>query len=1039
MHAMIQLLERRRAFLTLPIALAVLALVGAGCESAKTAPTGQAALQPSKLLPHAGSEDGSRDLTPVTWMELPVHPPVEIVREGKATAVIYVADPKGRGHFDPYVYRHMHAAFPPVLVRLVNELVEVVRLGSGAELERVDQPPSADQPAIVIGDCEETRRAGIDAAKIPVEGFVVKTGPNRVYLVGSTQALPPGVSGANDGTAWAVADFLERFVGVRWYWPAEYGGRSILRQDSLVITPAHYRDQPVFRLRTLHPDETPLLPLSFSPHAARPVDQRILPFTSGVLPDGETAVTAVPQRALWRIGVSLPYQTVQQGAKHADVAGSVSAGQTNGALFALRKDGTRDRHVFCYSAPETLAFALQSCERVWEKGANVGAWITPTSVNIWFPSTPGLACHCPVCRETAARFREDRELTAGFAARHGDRRAFEMVEQLAHERVISLFVKRLSEEVAKRWPDKKVIFYPWDTNCSEGIGFPSNLVVHAFNMSYSMGLMHQPVVRRAQTARLRVWSGPEEDATSPKGSGAAGARPVNTWFGSYGPSDWTYGPVQYPHVVRDFYRSNREFIGGSSVLTYSAPCWTTLAPTFYVWMRVLWNPELDVEATLDEMCRRLFGPGAASARALLRLECERWEGATWTQPLTENDMTNLGENSLRFSRDLHFRESWPQDVVVRMKALRDQALAEMSGDSNARQSFLYWTWTFDEFLKEADAIHRNAGRTVDASSTQKEASPPPVPIAPQVAAKANISAQQTPSASSETRTNAQDGAEMALIPAGTFRMGTSDQERDAWHAAHPGDRGSLFKFTDEQPGRRVYLDAYYMYKTEVTVAQYRKFCKATGRAMPPAPALMVLPSGWTWQDTHPIVNVSWDDAKAYAEWAGAALPTEAQWEKAARGGDRRLFQWGDAWPPPQGAGNFADQTCSACGKFSRAFLSTANGQDAIKFTTFIADYTDGFALTAPVGGDLANPFGLHDMAGNVREWCADWYDAGYYRTGPTRNPIGPAAGVWRVVRGGSWHDSTPSGIRAACRGDYQHLPVGAPSCIVGFRCVVRAP
>ncbi|GEM_PF-712063 len=1005
--------------------------VGASCKSAQPGSARTPARQPCRPPSGAMQEAGPRDLTPVTRLELPAHAPVPIVLDGKATAVIYVSDATGRDHFDPHAYRHMLAAFPPVLTRLVCELIEVVRLSSGAALERVDRPPRTDQPAIVIGDCEETRQAGIDASQIPAEGFVIKTGPNRVYLVGSTQTLPSGVSGANEGTAWAVADFLERVVGVRWYWPAEYGGRSIPRRDSLVISPIHYSDQPVFHLRTIHPDENALLALSYSPHAARPTDQEILPFAPGVLPDGETAVTAVPQRALWRIGMSLPYQTVQQGAKHADVARSVSAEQIHDSLFALREDGTRDRSVLCYSAPESLAFALQSCERVWDKGARPGSWITSTSVNLWFPSTPGLACHCPACRETAARFRDDRELRAGFAAQHGDRRAFEMIEQLVHERVIGLFAKRLSDEVAKRWPDKKVIFYPWNTNCPEGLTFSSNLVVHALNMSYAMGLMHQPAVRREQEARLRAWSGIAKDAPVPAGSGG-GARPVNTWFGAYGPSDWTYGPVQYPHGVQDFYRSNREFIGGSSVLTYSAPCWTTLAPTFYVWMRVLWNPELDVDATLDEMCRRLFGSGADGARALLKLECERWEGSTWTRPLLEADMRNVGEDSMRMTDDQHFRESWPPDVVARMKALRDQALTEMAGDPKARQAFLYWTWTFDAFCKEAAGMERNAEPVSDTPGTPVPAASATGPIASPVVAGAE---RPVP----VTRTNVQDGAEMVLIPAGKFRMGTRAPERDAWHTAQPQDRGDLFKFTDEQPGRSVHLDAYYMYTTEVTVAQYRKFCQATGRAMPPEPDLRVASNAWTWQDTHPIVNVSWNDAHAYAEWAGAALPTEAQWEKAARGGDRRTFPWGDAWPPPPGAGNLADRTCAAYGKFAQAFLSAAKGQAQITYTAINADYTDGFALTAPVGRDSANPFGIHDMAGNVREWCADWYDAEYYGKGPARNPTGPATGVWRVVRGGSWHGNTPWGFRTAARGDYHHLPLGAPSCVVGFRCVVPAP
>jgi len=115
------------------------------------------------VFPAAGSGLQSRDLPPVTWVEAPAHPPVEIVRAGRARAVVFVADPEPS----------------PTLKRLVDELIDVVRLSSGATLERVAEPPAADRLAIVIGDCEESRRAGIDATKIPIEGFVVKTTASR--------------------------------------------------------------------------------------------------------------------------------------------------------------------------------------------------------------------------------------------------------------------------------------------------------------------------------------------------------------------------------------------------------------------------------------------------------------------------------------------------------------------------------------------------------------------------------------------------------------------------------------------------------------------------------------------------------------------------------------------------------------------------------------------------------------------------------------------------------------------------------------------
>ena len=198
----------------------------------------------------------------------------------------------------------------------------------------------------------------------------------------------------------------------------------------------------------------------------------------------------------------------------------------------------------------------------------------------------------------------------------------------------------------------------------------------------------------------------------------------------------------------------------------------------------------------------------------------------------------------------------------------------------------------------------------------------------------------------KTRINPKDGAETVYVPAGEFLMGSKKGEGQ----------------DDEHPQRSVYLDGYWIYKNDVTVAEYQRFCTATGHKMPLAP-------DWGWNDDNPITNVSWDDAKAYSDWAGLALPTEAQWEKAARGTDGRIYPWGNDW--------------------DKARANSREGRNP--GTIAVGSYPDG-----------ASPYGCLDMAGNVWQWCTDWYDEKAYTNSPQRNPAGPTTGTRRVVRGGSW-------------------------------------
>ena len=208
----------------------------------------------------------------------------------------------------------------------------------------------------------------------------------------------------------------------------------------------------------------------------------------------------------------------------------------------------------------------------------------------------------------------------------------------------------------------------------------------------------------------------------------------------------------------------------------------------------------------------------------------------------------------------------------------------------------------------------------------------------------------------------QQGA-MVLVPAGEFTMGSST-----------GD-------ADEQPAHQVYVDAFSMDVYEVTVGQYAAFLQATEANSPSDWKTMNQPA----YQKRPVANVDWADAAAYCKWAGKRLPTEAEWEKAARGTDGRLYPWGNDPPTPRHA-NYGKT-----GSHNHGAL-------------------------APVGmlENGKSPYGIYDMAGNVWEWVSDWYDNDYYKNSPSQNPTGPPSGESKVLRGGSW-DSDPPHLRSVVR------------------------
>jgi formylglycine-generating enzyme required for sulfatase activity len=242
------------------------------------------------------------------------------------------------------------------------------------------------------------------------------------------------------------------------------------------------------------------------------------------------------------------------------------------------------------------------------------------------------------------------------------------------------------------------------------------------------------------------------------------------------------------------------------------------------------------------------------------------------------------------------------------------------------------------------------------------------------------------------------GATMRLVPAGDFTMGS--------------ENGAV----DEKPVHTVYLDAFYMDKYEVTNALY-KACVDVGGCTPPQQTSSYTRSSYYGNsefDDYPVIYVGWNQAKTYCKWRGASLPTEAQWEKAARGADARVYPWGNAFDGTKA--NFCDKNCP--------FIYADKTID------------DNFADTAPIGSyeSEKSPYGVYDLAGNILEWTTDWYSDTYYKNSSPSNPIGPTSGLYRVLRGGSWSKSVKT-MRASARFFGKPDPIYYS---IGFRCV-RSP
>lgn len=254
-----------------------------------------------------------------------------------------------------------------------------------------------------------------------------------------------------------------------------------------------------------------------------------------------------------------------------------------------------------------------------------------------------------------------------------------------------------------------------------------------------------------------------------------------------------------------------------------------------------------------------------------------------------------------------------------------------------------------------------------------------------------------------TQVNPKDQAVLVFVPAGQFIMGSDpDVDPYLWGA--------------ETPQHKVILKEYWIYQMEVTNAMYQQCVAEKACPLPNQKKNGLVTDYYSnpEYETYPVIYVNWVSAQSYCQWSGGRLPTEAEWEKAARGDlDARIFPWGNT-PATGSQANFCDTSCAA--------------------TQADHEKNDGYPNTAPIGSysEGISPYGAMDMAGNVWEWVFDWFQPGY-SSADAENPVGPARGSKRTIRGGSWFNP-PEDVRIVQRAS---LPPDQSRDTLGFRCVVE--
>lgn len=548
----------------------------------------------------------ANDLNPARFHPAPDNDPVVLVQNGqpKAKIALLPAEPSRE------------------LRRAALDLQAVIEKSTGAKLEIVAGP--APPPAIVIGNGPLAAAQGLNGSGMPVEGFAIKTAPGYVFIVGNPEPL--------DATEWGVYEFLERFLGVRWYWPDDLG-MSLKPTKDLVIPAVWLSDAPFFRKRTIYPSG------GFRVAGAR----------VGVQHRRLRAASSWPVK----LRVHAPHGW---GALYRD---------KRPEIFQRRADGERDFSMLCYGHPLTLQTYLEEIETQRQPEAEVDRRqqiVDGNNITV-SPNDMAIACRCQYCQKL---WRKD-------GGQYGSASV-----------VLTTFVRQLGVAVKRRWPEMTVIFLPYKnyTYAPANMSLPNNVEIQICGMP-GLAQYKEPAINASEQANIDAWR-------------RLSGRAIQNWHYSCWPANQTKAAYLFPYTVQAHYRANRRKTVGSFINGINNH-WPRQHLSLYVWLKVLWNPELDVDAVIDEYCRRMYGPAAATMRQLVSGLIDGWEKSRWPDGA--------------FSPRSVYEFSYPRKDVVRLEGMLEQALAQAANDQLATDRLNYYAKPLREFFQQSKDYAEGTGLT----------------------------------------------------------------------------------------------------------------------------------------------------------------------------------------------------------------------------------------------------------------------------------------------------------------------------------------